>query len=219
MPQISEQQGIDKVGERVNIVRAVPSLAASFWSQVATLHRQEIRGGFLSSLNPRFLESIYRSIARGDKAFLLAATDTKSARVLGFICGSTDSRRTLMQCLSHSGIGLFFAVLPNACSFQTVRKMLESVRYASARPSDTLPRAEILNFCVDRNVQGQGIGRLLFRALRTEFRDRGVQSIKIVTGASQEKAQRFYRAMNAQLVDEVEVHKGTGSLIFVYSLD
>lgn len=214
-----EQHSTAMLNERVKVLRADRSLSECFWSQVAALHRQEIHDGFLSSLNSRFLESVYWSIADSDRAFLLLATDSTSATVLGFICGSTDTKRTMLDCLLHSGIRLLLAVLPNAFSFRTVRKMFETVRYANTSSRDRLPRAEILNFCVDRHVQGRGIGRLLFSALQSEFHSRGVERIKIVTGESQISAQRFYETTHARRVGNLEIHDNSKSVVFIYDIN
>ncbi|MGO9339983.1 MAG: GNAT family N-acetyltransferase [Terracidiphilus sp.] len=210
--------GVANSKENVTVIKAVPSLPASFWCEVAALHRREIHGGFISSLNPKFLQSIYKSIARSDNAFLLAACETETERVHGFICGSTNTKSVLIQVLLRSGVGLIVSLLPNVFSLRTVRKLFETARYAGAGASEALPRAEILNFCVDRQVQRRGMGRLLFAALRAEFRQRGVQTIKIVTGESQIGAQRFYDAVNARRAGNLEIHDNSKSVVFLYDI-
>jgi len=215
---VPANDGLAKANAGVRITKAVPSLPASLWRDVAALHRQEIDGGFISSLNPKFLESIYRSIARSNQAFLLAATDAETGKLLGFICGSSNTKSTLMQVFLQSGAGLFFSLLPNAFSFRTIGKMLETARYANTGASAALPRAEILNFCVDGRMQGRGIGRLLFTALCTEFRRRGVATIKIVTGESQTGAQRFYEAVNARRAGNLQIHENSKSVVFLYDI-
>jgi ribosomal protein S18 acetylase RimI-like enzyme len=145
--------------------------------------------------------------------------------LLGFICGSTNTKSTFIQVLLRSGIGLIFSLLPNVFSFRTIKKMYETVRYASTGASETasasevLPRAEILNFCVNGRIQGRGIGRLLFTALCSEFRQRGVATIKIVTGEYQISAQRFYHAAHARLAGNLEIHENSKSVVFLYDIN
>jgi ribosomal protein S18 acetylase RimI-like enzyme len=219
MPQgTGEARSAAAVNDAVGILKVDRSRPAQFWRDVAALHRQEIHGGFLTSLNPRFLESIYRSIAGSKEAFLLAATDGASGRLLGFICGSTNTRKTLVHSVLHSGPGPMLSILPSMFSLHTVGRIFETIRYANGGATETLPRAEILNFCVDRTVQGRGIGKMLFAALRDEFRARGVKTIKIVTGESQITAQQFYHAVKARPAGTVEIHNDSHSVVFLYDI-
>jgi ribosomal protein S18 acetylase RimI-like enzyme len=221
MPQPHSQTAHDMadLNNGVCVTKADSSMPASFWRELVALHRLEIQRGFISSLNPKFLESIYKSIARSNDAFLLVATETGTGSLLGFICGSTNTKATLVQVMLRSGIGLVLSLLPNAISFRTIRKMFETVRYANGKVDlGTLPRAEILNFCVDRRVQGKGIGSMLFAALRNEFRLRAVKQIRIVTGESQISAQRFYEAVHARRAGNLQIHDNSRSVVFVYDI-
>jgi ribosomal protein S18 acetylase RimI-like enzyme len=220
MPQQSlTANHMASLNRSISVTKADPSMPASFWREIAVLHQREIQRGFISSLNPKFLESIYKSIARSNDAFLLVATESGTGRLLGFICGSTNTKATLVHVMVQSGARLVFALLPNAISFRTIRKMFETVRYAKGNGNPgTLPRAEILNFCVDRRVQGKGIGGMLFAALRNEYRLRAVKQIKIVTGESQVSAQRFYEAVNARRTGDLQIHDNSRSVVFVYDI-
>ena len=51
-----------------------------------------------------------------------------------------------------------------------------------------------------------------------EFKLRGVNRIKIVTGESQMSAQRFYDSVRATRVGDVQVHEGTKSVVFIYDI-
>jgi ribosomal protein S18 acetylase RimI-like enzyme len=201
----------------LSVTLADATLPASFWQQIAHLHRQEIQGGFLSRMSPAFLEFLYSSVTRTDQAFLLAATVVGTGEVAGFICASMDTMKTLKQCVWQSGFGLMLGLLPRVLSWRTIRRLSETVCYAN-KDFGVLPRAEILNFCVDRKVQRRGIGRILFTSLRTELKRRGIASIKIVTGEAQTGAQRFYESVNARRAGTVEVHRGNKSVIFLYDI-
>lgn len=190
----------------------------NFWRQIAHLHQQEIREGFLSTLSVEFLARLYAAVVRSDKLFLLAAVDGSMDKVVAFICASTDTKSVLKQCIWQSGFRLIVPLLPRLLSGRTLAHLFESMRYASNGDA-TLPKAEILNFCVDGKSQGKGVGRRLFGSLISEFSRRGVHRIKIVTGESQVSAQLFYEAMQAYRVGTAEVHEGTKSVVFLYDIN
>ena len=200
----------------LSIVTANRGFEAPLWRQIADLHKREIHEGFLSTLDGGFLANLYSNVASCDEGFIIAAVDERGA-VAGFICGTTDASRVLRKCVMRSGLRLLAPLLPRLLSWRTAARLFETVRYAS-RDSTSLPKAEILNFCVDRSVQGKGIGRQLFENLIEEFKRRGVSRIRIVTGASQESAQRFYRLAGASHIGDLELHRGTQSIVFVYDI-
>ena len=199
------------------IMLATPREPPEFWNQIARLHQHEIREGFLSTLTLEFLARLYAAVVRSDKGFLLAAVYSDTGNVAGFICGATDTGRVLRECTWRSGFRLVIPLLPHVFSRRTITRVLETLRYASGNGDSTnLPRAEILNFCVDGNQQGRGIGRRLFAGLTNEFKRRGIHRIKIVTGESQASAQKFYDSARASRVGDVQIHKGIKSVVFVY---
>lgn len=206
------------MNSNLSIEMAGPTSRPELWGEVADLHRREIREGFLSTFSREFLARLYAAVVQCNEAFLLVATHSDTREVAGFICGATDTRRVLKGCLWRSGCRLLPALLPRLFSWRTATRALETLRYAGNGGPTVFPKAEILNFCVDGNLQGRGIGRRLFTALTAEFKLRGVNRIKIVTGESQMSAQRFYDSVRATRVGDVQVHEGTKSVVFIYDI-
>jgi len=202
----------------VSIVLTDSTWPPEFWKQIAALHQREIPGGFLSTMSQEFLARLYSAIVRSEKAFLLAATNPQSGIVAGFICGSADSRDLMRQCIVGSGLKLITPLLPRLFSWRVLVRIFETLRYARQDDGPALPKAEILNFCVNSRLQGHGIGRQLFAALTSEFRRRGVERIKIVTGESQASAQRFYDAARARRAGGISIHGSANSVVFVYEI-
>lgn len=185
------------------------------WRRVAKLHCQQITGGFLTSLGPQFVSRLYRSLVASPEVFLIAAQ--VDSEIVGFICGSVDTRRAYRDSLPRLCWSLPI-VLTKLASFASIKRVWETLRYPSRQTAVELPAAEILNFCVAGSCQGRGIGRRLFAELETEFRRRGVESIRIVTGGQQRQAQRFYAAVGASLAGTIEVHRGSPSLVYTHTI-
>lgn len=204
------------MSDEICIHRYDSRLSTSVASQAARLHIREIDEGFLSSLGHNFLEMLYTALARSHTAFVITASS--NGRLLGFICGSTDTRRTYLDFAVRAGPQAALRLAPKLLSAPRIKRALETLLYPTRRTKISLPRAEILNFCVSSDAQGRGIGRRLFSALTEEFWRRGVAEIRIVTGEEQRRAQKFYDRAGAHRVAELEIHPGTSSAVFIYKI-
>jgi len=193
---------------------------ADLWPQFARLHQEEITDGFLATFGGDCLALLYAALSRAPDAILFAAIDGGPDRkVLGFICGSTDTASVYRHVALHNALRFLPKVLPKILTWRALKKLGETLVYpAKKAPVPGLPKPEILNFCVTRRAQGRGVGRALFQALMREFSRRGVAACKIVTGASQEQARRFYASVKAIRIGALEVHAGEESVIFRYDI-
>jgi len=198
------------------IVSVTTQTAAAYAEQFAKLHRQEIDNGFLSSLGRSFLCGMYAALARSPHCFLIAAE--KDNKVLGFFCGSTNTKKVYREFLLTGGGTIAIRLLPKLLSWQRVRRTAETWLYPSRSRQLNLPEAEVLNFCVDRNHQRCGIGRTLFAQAVKEFAERNVASIRIVTGADQHSAQQFYESVAAKRHSDIEIHAGSQSVVYTFSV-
>lgn len=168
------------------------------------------------ALGQRFLTSVYRAVATSEQAFGFYAVS--DARVVGLIACSTNLRALYRTFLVRYGLLVAPAVVARCFSPRMLMGISETLRYPTRDVSRVSSGAEILNFCVDGDLQGRGIGRGLFTAAMEEFRARGATKVHIVTGANQVAAQRFYGAVGATLVGAVELHAGIRSNVYSYSL-
>jgi ribosomal protein S18 acetylase RimI-like enzyme len=190
--------------------------APDVFRELARLHSEEIDGGFLTSLGPRVLAILYEGIGSSPDAFIFTAS--VDGRIVGFLCGSTNTRRVYRHVLREQWLGLVRAAGPKLFNLRNLRLSLETLRYPSKRVPEGLPAAEILNFCVTHHLHRAGIGRNLFVAMTTEFRRRGIGQIRIVTGPTQGSAIQFYQKFGATRVGTIDVHSRTGSELFRYSI-
>ena len=190
--------------------------APEVFRELARLHSEEIEGGFLTSLGPRVLAKLYEGICSSPDAFIYTAS--VDGRIVGFLCGSTNTRRVYKHVLRRHGLSLVLAAAPSLFSWGNIRLSFETLRYPAKSVPEGLPAAEILNFCVTQRLHRAGIGRNLFAAMTTEFHRRGIPQIRIVTGATQYSAIQFYQKFGATPAGTIDVHSRTVSQLFRYSI-
>jgi ribosomal protein S18 acetylase RimI-like enzyme len=184
--------------------------SASDAGAMARLHSSRISEGFLPTLGPRFLERLYARVVRHPGGFALV--DADGTRIVGFVAGATDIGALYRSFLRRDGVlAAAGAAVPLARSW---RRAFETLRYPAATTAD-LPDAEILAVAVDAAASGRGIGRALVDAAGPQFLARGATSVKVVAGADNVAAVRLYEACGYRVVDEIEVHGGTRSVVLV----
>ena len=183
----------------------------------AEIHLREIPDGFLPTFGADFLTHLYDHIARSERSVLLVAL--VDGDVLGFICGSYGTGSLYKSFLVRKHLRILGPIARRLFAPGVLRRVWEILRYPTGVVANDLPGSEILNFCVSRSSQGRGIGRRLFRALCDEYRDRGISKVRIVTGAEQESARRFYESVGASPAAVIQVHNGVDSVVFVYEID
>ena len=201
-----------------NIERTNGETPMAIYKEMARIHKNEIDCGFLSTFPLSFLASLYRALSDSPHSFAFVAKN-EAGVVVGFICGGIDTGKVMKRFLLRNAVRAFPYILPKVFSIGNFRKIIETLFYPSKDADDSLPPQEILNFCVDSNLQRLGIGKNLFFSLVDEFQQCGMTNFKIVTGESQTKAQRFYESLGAKEYKKIEIHKGTQSLVYLYDID
>jgi ribosomal protein S18 acetylase RimI-like enzyme len=178
---------------------------------MAALHASRISEGFLPTLGTRFLERLYARVVRHPGGFALVEDD--DGHVVGFVAGAADIGALYRSFLLRDGVfAAAGAVAPLARSW---RRALETLRYPASSTTTDLPEAEILAVAVDAAASGRGIGRALVDASGPQFQARGATSVKVVAGADNVAAVRLYEACGYHVVEEIEVHGGTRSVVLV----
>jgi ribosomal protein S18 acetylase RimI-like enzyme len=203
--------------EDLLFLKLTPQSSSIYFEQIARIHKEEIREGFLSTFGVGFLAKLYKAISQSPFTFLIAAI--RQDCVLGFIVGSQDTNKFYKYFLTRYGLSALPLIIKKIFSFKSLRKVLEIFLYPQKIADKNLPNSEILNFCVTESLQGMGIGKKLFYSLVDEFKELGFDKIKIVTGGTQNKAQIFYESCKATLISQVEVHRGEKSLVYVYLIE
>jgi ribosomal protein S18 acetylase RimI-like enzyme len=171
---------------------------------VAVLHAQGINEGFLSSLGPRFLTHIYRSMAASPTATLLVSRDGDGA-VVGFVSGAVSPGAFYREFFRRHGLRAGLLLAGRAVRPSVLRRILEVVRHLGKEGGGG---PELLSVAVGRT----GLGSLLVNRLEQDLRARGADRLAVVVGYSNQGARAFYERLGFHALGGLEVHEGYRSL-------
>ena len=189
---------------------ARPASAADV-DRVAQLHAARINEGFLTSLGVPFLHRLYRRVLRAPDAFIIV--EEGEHEIVGFVAGVADLGALYRRFMIRDGALGALRAAPRLV--RAIPRVLETMRYPTTTAD--LPDAEILAVAVAGDHEGRGIGRQLVDAATTSFRNRGIDTAKVVTTADNPAALAMYRACGFVSKAEVEVHAGRESEVLVWT--
>ena len=191
-------------------------LVSSDYRAVAKLHCDHINQGFLATLGIPFLTLLYEAIDKDTKSVLLV--ERLDGVVVGFVTGNRGLGR-IYKHLLRQPLRLIYSL--KSCFFSPSRmyKIIE-ILLISRDDDDSidLPKQELLSIVVNPAYQGGGHAENLFKALCSHFRAEGASSFSIVVGGNLDRAHAFYTKMGSIPVEEIQVHKGADSVVYVKEL-
>lgn len=144
-------------------------------SEVAQLHIEGIKEGFMHSLGHKFVRLVYQAIVESDKAFGFVAV--RDGKVSGFISCAENTGAVSKEVLRRNLFKLLWAYLPKMLRLKNIKNSIETLLYP-VRLGNDLPSAELLAMVVAHQARGLGLGRKLVEASCNEFRKRGVWVFK-----------------------------------------
>lgn len=177
--------------------------------EIVKIHKQEIAGGFLSSLPAKFLEKLYTCVIEND--FCVVAED--NGKVAGFIAGTSDIKKLYSNFIKKYFFVSVFLLLPRIFD---IKKIFETLFYP--KKENNLPQAELLTIAVKKEFQKQGLAGQMLELFVKEAGKRGLKNFKVLVGSSLLSAIKFYEKNGFKLQKEVQVHGKEKSLIYIYDL-
>ena len=193
--------------DAVRIRPARPNDAAA----MARIHRQALPDAFLPTLGDRFLRQLYRAMATDPASVALVAENGEG--VVGFATGVPSVGGFYRRFFVRHGIRAAVLAAPQALRPGVLRKVRESASYPAGTQS--LPDPELLAIAVDPAKRSMGIGRVLAEGVVTGLGRSGVDEMKVVVGADNEGANRFYERLGFRLAAAIEVHGDAPSNVWV----
>ena len=179
----------------------------------ARLHVHQLRDSHLASLGEGFLRVLYRRIVRDPESTLLVAR--RSGDVVGFIAGTTGTRRLYREFLRHDAVRAGAVAVPGL--LRHPRATLETLRYrVSAGSTVVLPDAELLALAVHPSARRSGAGARLVTTLQEDFVERGVTTCRVTVAADNAAAIALYLRCGFVRADLIEVHPGRRSEVLVW---
>lgn len=180
--------------------------------KVAELHREYLDSGFLSSLGEDFLSLLYETIRESSHGNLIIYKEKNNIK--GFVSGTTDISKLYIDFFKKNLIKGIIRILPYLLSLKIIKKFFETLFYPVKKIKKT-SRAELLSIVVDKKCRGKGISERLYGELVEEFKKRDVKDFKIIVGADLVSSIKFYDKMGAIRINDLEVHKGEKSWIYI----
>ena len=185
---------------------------------MARLHANGMPGAFLPTLGQRFLARLYQALVADQQAVALVAESPNG--VVGFAAGVVSVSGFYRRFASRHGPAAALAAAPHLVRPAVLRSLLETVRYPAraATPAVVrLPDAELLAIAVAPEVRTGGTGRALADGVLDGLGARGAGQVKVVVGAANGGANRFYERVGFQPAGQLSVHQGTPSNVWIRS--
>jgi glycosyltransferase involved in cell wall biosynthesis/ribosomal protein S18 acetylase RimI-like enzyme len=184
---------------------------------MARLHADGMPEAFLPTLGPRFLARLYRAIAADPEAVALVAESVDG--VVGFAAGVTSVGAFYRRFARGHGAAAALAAAPRLVRPAVARRLLETVRYPAQAVggNGAMPDAELLSIAVEPAFRAGGTGRALADGVLAGLAGRGVDDIKVVVGAANQGANRFYAKVGFREAGQLTVHQGTPSNVWIRS--
>jgi glycosyltransferase involved in cell wall biosynthesis/ribosomal protein S18 acetylase RimI-like enzyme len=192
--------------------------AAADAHAMARLHADGMPDAFLPTLGQRFLARLYQALATDPQAVALVAE--APGGVVGFAAGVVSVGGFYRRFARRHGPAAAVAAAPRLVRPAVVRSLLETVRYPSlaATPAVVrLPDAELLAIAVAPEARTGGTGRALADGVLDGLGSRGAGQVKVVVGAANSGANRFYERVGFQPAGQLAVHQGTPSNVWIRS--
>lgn len=181
------------------------------YTDIANLHIDSIKTGFLPSLGVRFLALLYRCIDEADFATLIVKY--KDDQLIGFI-SATNGASSLYKTMIYYPLQLFLALIPVAFDLKKIKKIINILNHMSGAERAVYPSAELLTICVHQDYRRQGIADNLYLELLGYYQSASISEFVIIVGQSLD-ANKFYENQGAKVSGELQVHYGTNSNVFI----
>lgn len=190
----------------------ISELKSKHSQEIAKLHIQSIKTGFISSLGIDFVTSLYEAIAESKDSFGFVAEEEN--RVLGFVVFTTNLNSLYKSVILRKGLGLALLLAGKMFSLQRIKKVFETLFYPGRIKKMNLPSAELLSIVVTDESQGKGLGLQLLQKGLAGCAKRGIDKVKVLVGADNKPANKLYLKCGFELVGQINNH-GIMSNIYV----
>lgn len=135
------------------------------------------------------------------------------ARVIGFAAAVPSVSAFYKGFARRHGVAAALAAAPRLVRPSVLRRAIETARHPSG--SADMPDAELLSIVVARPYRSRGLGGDLMTAIGRSLSERGVREFKVVVGADNAGANRFYARLASRPSERTQVHDGIASNVWV----
>lgn len=164
---------------------------ASHVPQVAKLHLEGIKGGFITSLGINFITALYDAIAQSDSNFGLVAHE--DSKILGFIIFSTNLKQLYKSIILKKGLWFVLLLANRMCSFRQIKNIVETLRYPKRIRSLNIPSTGLMSIAVSYETRGKGLATMLIQKGFSECLKRDIDRVRVLVGTDNVPANALYR--------------------------
>ena len=187
--------------------------------RIALMHMNELKSGFLSSLGPYFLTSIYNKVIK--KGVLLVYLNGHA--IEGFVSFCPNTKKLMIYFAISNPFNLLWLTITCIRNPSILKKSLETFTapFRSSRKKLTkadLPSAELLSIAVDSSIQTKGIGAQLLNTLEQELLKTGIKEYKVIAGTNLVSANNFYLKNGFVKVMNINIHGHELSNVYIKKL-
>jgi ribosomal protein S18 acetylase RimI-like enzyme len=183
--------------------------------QIAEIHKEEIKSGFLSTLNLQVLNIFYKSIIDSKEGICIVALD-EGGKVSGFISGTTNIKKLYFNFFKNDFLYIVWLIAKEAVKPGVFKKFIELLFYPSKKSKKN--KAELLTIAVKNNFQGQGLAGQILERFVAEMKKKNVVSFNVVVGKDLINAIKFYEKSGFLFSEKTLIHSGKESLIYIYNI-
>lgn len=190
----------------------------------ANIHKQEINGGFLSQLGLKFLKLLYKAIISSSNTCCIVAENDRFL-VVGFIAVSFNTSKFYKEFFIKYGLRVFFILIFNLFRPLIMKKVIESAIYPFKKnkkkenDSIEITETELLSIAVNQNAKGTGIAQRLIETMFDECKRRNIRKIKVIVGAENSRANRFYEKVGFRFCSNIYIHGSDVSNVYIKELN
>jgi glycosyltransferase involved in cell wall biosynthesis/ribosomal protein S18 acetylase RimI-like enzyme len=178
---------------------------------MARLHRDALPTAFLPTLGEAFVTQLYRGLV-ADPSTVTVVAD-RGGHMIGFAAATPSVAASYRRFLVHRGVLAGLAAAPALIHPDVRARARETASYP--RATGGLPDAEILAIAVEPEARAEGVGRSLTEVALRGLARRGVAECKVVVGADNDGANRFYERVGFRPVTAISLHAGSPSNVWV----
>lgn len=178
---------------------------------IARIHRETIKFGFLSTLGDDFLKNLYQFIISSNYSRCYICKNHNKS--FGFICVSLNSKKTYSEFLKRNLSLAIVIFIKNVFSINRVSKIFDHLFYNSKKKD--LPNAELLSVAVVEEFKRKKIGSELFNHAMNYFKENNIKDFVITTGANNIESNEYFKKNNCRLSRKVSIHRKQNSNIYI----
>lgn len=196
----------------MNVSLAIPDDAA----KIASIHYDEIDGGFLRQLGKEVLRGLYEAVIENPESFAVIARE--DGEIVGFIAGSIHMRKLYGDFFHKHAWSVVFRGFFKILNPRTWMKIKDIIKYPVRPEIQNLPEAELISIAVKKEFQRREIAKKMFEIFVEEMKKRNVREFKAVAGEELVSAIMMYEKLGFRFQKQIAIHGASPSRIYVYAI-